>query len=332
MAITNVDIFQRVLSKFPQKHLRMAFAYGSGVFKQQGHQDMSKNMLDFIFAVDNPAEWHQENIVMNNKHYSFLKFFGPKYVAHVQEKYGANMYFNTLVPCEGRTIKYGVISTKALVDDLLDWNTLYVSGRLHKPVKVLKYSDGHGLSSALVSNHQSAFHTALLTMPDYFTEEQLFVAITALSYSGDFRMTVGEDKNKVENIVKPNVDRFRAIYEPIWKNEQHLYWNQSQGTFEQNLNHLSKYHHLNLLPKMVLFGLVSFKNRDGKHRDAEDIVRSLSYDDNCSDLVKQAVVNIVKSSSLTQSIKGIFTAGIRKSTKYSMAKLKKMWKSEKKKV
>lgn len=35
-------------------------------------------------------------------------------------------------------VKYGVISVDALCKDLLDWETLYVSGRMHKPVSVLR--------------------------------------------------------------------------------------------------------------------------------------------------------------------------------------------------
>ncbi|RYG50021.1 hypothetical protein EON66_12305 [archaeon] len=35
----------------------------------------------------------------------------------------------------GVMMKYGVISTHALVDDLLHWRSLYVSGRMHKPVR-----------------------------------------------------------------------------------------------------------------------------------------------------------------------------------------------------
>ena len=101
-----VDMYQQILSKFPRDSLRLAFAYGSGVFQQQGHKDMSKNMLDFIFAVDNPAKWHKENIFLNKNHYSFLGKLPPKQVANIQDKFGASIYFNTLVPCEGRIIKY----------------------------------------------------------------------------------------------------------------------------------------------------------------------------------------------------------------------------------
>lgn len=31
-------------------------------------------------------------------------------------------------------VKYGIIDINTLCQDLLDWDTLYVSGRMHKPV------------------------------------------------------------------------------------------------------------------------------------------------------------------------------------------------------
>lgn len=49
-------------------------------------------------------------------------------------------------------IKYGIISTDALCTDLLDWTTLYVSGRLHKPVRIVKgAADRRVLVAAQVS-------------------------------------------------------------------------------------------------------------------------------------------------------------------------------------
>lgn len=69
------EVLHTVLASFPP--VQHAFAYGSGVFKQpglyEGHPEVSaegptaaakspgsRPMLDFIFAVDDPAAWHAE--------------------------------------------------------------------------------------------------------------------------------------------------------------------------------------------------------------------------------------------------------------------------------
>ena len=323
-------MYETVLANFPKKNLRLAFAYGSGVFRQQGHEDKSKNMLDFMFVVDDPVAWHRENMQRNYSHYSFLKVLGPKYLARIQDRYGAGVYFNTLVPCQDRLIKYGVLSRSRLLADLFDWDTLYVAGRLQKPVRMLVHEKDNDVDFALLANLQNAIHTSLLMLPEYFTEKDLYRTITSLSYSGDFRMTIGEDKNKVQNIVTPNMEHFRQLYETLLDKEEHLHWNKSQGTFVQHSFRISRYHHLNLLPKTLLSMLVMHRNSDGRNRDSEEVIRSLAADDQCDEIVHKCVSAIVKTSSLTQSIKSIFTAGFKKSVKYGGQKMKKMMKSTKK--
>ena len=91
----------------------------------------------------------------------------------------------------GITIKYGVISTAALLEDLNEWTTLYVSGRLHKPVRLLMEPSGEysaALSQALRMNLHHALRVSALLLPERFDEMQLFSTIAGLSYTGDVRM------------------------------------------------------------------------------------------------------------------------------------------------
>jgi len=318
---------EQILSHFPQRSLRFVFAYGSGVFQQTDSANIAKNMIDFILAVDEPERWHRENMELNSHHYSSLRWLGSKYLSRLQDSTGARIYYNTLVPCEGRLIKYGVISLRSLIDDLLDWETLYVSGRLHKPVLILKKDDRHsGLNLALSTNLQSAVHTSLLLLPEQFHEEDLYMTVAGLSYTGDFRMTVGENRDKVRNIVRPNVQRFKNLYKSVLTNEEHLYWNQSSGMMEQSLSAASTYHHLNLLPKSLMFQLVNARSADGRHHDTEQVLRSLANDTECRNVVQSCVSTIVRKSSVSQTVKGLLTAGLTKSFRYGMSKLKKMWK------
>lgn len=316
------EMYRGIIESFPDG-IQMAFAYGSGAFQQDNSKETSKNMLDFIFVVDKPRRWHRENLDKHPLHYSFLKYFGPRHISKFQESYGAGVYFNTLVRMNGRTIKYGVVSTRRVEADLLDWESLYVAGRLHKPVKFLVVPTDETLLNALMVNLRSAVHAALLQLPDGFTEEQLYMTIAALSYSGDMRMAMAEDINKVANIVKPNLALFRRMYSPFLLENEHVTWWPDEGVLEQALTFYSRHHHLKALPSNVLHGLLTRKYQLGVFPDLEEIIKGHAYDSECDMHVASSISNIVKRSSFTQTLKNIPTAGIVKSLRYGGAKVLK---------
>ncbi len=153
-----------ILQHFPP--VDFAIAYGSGVFKQSNHNS-SNSMIDLVLAVEDPLQWHSVQLMQHPEHYSSLRYLGPAAIVYVQEQLGAGVYYNTLAPIPGSKqmsmhgqkryffdiyvwfpkyglflstnvcllVKYGVVRTSTLYSDLRDWNTLYLSGRMHKPVQ-----------------------------------------------------------------------------------------------------------------------------------------------------------------------------------------------------
>jgi translocator assembly and maintenance protein 41 len=215
-----------------------------------------------------------------------------------------------------------------MVADLLDWDSMYPAGRLQKPVKILEKptkQEDPDLRLALSLNLAASLHTALLLLPDRFSEERLYSTIAGLSYAGDFRMFVGgEDRNKVSNIVQANMSQFRALYS---KNLQYMSQfvsiGQDWSEIEQDVSPAGRHHHLALLPKNVQGKLVSVWNEDGRYRDVEDVLRAAAFERESGDIVNTVLERIVWAPSITQAIKGIITAGISKSAIYALSKLKK---------
>ena len=356
----------RLLRLFPYRPA-FAFAYGSRVKAQANvPAPSSEDMLDLILVVDDPLEFHSRNLTVNRSHYSSLKWLGPQAIARFQENWGAKVYFNTLVRVrlpplesppdssdqgeqdgnksrwtpaargqedgESLLIKYGVIRTQDLVNDLLDWESLYLAGRLHKPVDVLSHPDSGPLASALEMNLRSAIHAALLLLEESFGEESLFRTIASLSYAGDVRMLVGgENRNKVANIVSGQVAAFRKMYQPILRTEsmgKMICWNESSRSFVQDLHPPVILHHLNLLPKEVQARLharwLKTSGRRTSATDLEDVMQHLSRSYAVAEEVRLAVRDIVLSSSLRQTLKGIPMAGACKSLAYARRKVSKM--------
>ncbi|CAG2174561.1 unnamed protein product [Oppiella nova] len=330
-------LLQQLIQTFPHR-FSYAFAYGSGVFTQnitktddnKKDADLRKNMIDLILVTDDSQDFHHKNLIRNRSHYSVLGSLGPKWLTTIQESFGAKVYFNTLIQMDDYLIKYGVISTKHLIADCLDWQTLYISGRLHKPVVVLQEPTSSDLSTALAINIESAIHSALILLSETFTEEQLYTTIAGLSYLGDFRMTFGEDKQKVQKIVRPQIHNFRHLYQPLITSKtlsRLVDWNPHSKAYRQDCSPNSLYYHLNHLPKTVERYVSDEWNRESRHpfTDMDELLKNLANSIECKTYVKQAIHRIVQNSSMSQSFKGLFTAGLLKSFRYSNQKISKMF-------
>jgi translocator assembly and maintenance protein 41 len=124
---------EAVLAHF-RAPVRFACGYGSGVFKQASYSADARPMLDLVFGVTHPEHWHSLNIKQNRHHYSAAAMFGSWSVAKLQDSFGAGLYYNTHVEVEGYKIKYGVVQLDRLMEDLENWDTMYLAGRFQKPV------------------------------------------------------------------------------------------------------------------------------------------------------------------------------------------------------
>ncbi|KAF2193829.1 mitochondrial import protein-like protein mmp37 [Zopfia rhizophila CBS 207.26] len=221
-----------ILRQFPP--ITYAFAYGSGVFPQSDAtasrvthsphpsppeailkwQKGGGKMIDFILATKFTQHFHSLNLNRHRDHYSFLGSLGSGLVSHVQDAYGAGAYFNPYITVNGTMIKYAVVNFNTLHRDLSEWDTLYLAGRLHKPVKIL--FEEPNIRVANQRNLLSAVRCSLLLLPPTFTEKQLYSTITGLSYQGDPRMDYGsENPKKIENIVTHQIRNFRLLYHDL---------------------------------------------------------------------------------------------------------------------
>ncbi|KAI1457980.1 mitochondrial matrix Mmp37 [Annulohypoxylon moriforme] len=374
------EVLRQLLWRF-RAPIRYAFAYGSGVFPQstgdmateaeikavhskapnavQKAQDGSPKMIDFIFGVSYTQHWHSLNLMQHRNHYSMLGSFGSAAVSHVQDKWGAGVYFNPYVTVDGILIKYGVVNIDTLCRDLSEWDTLYLAGRLHKPVKILRDDPKVRLANQI--NLLSALRTALLLLPPTFSEQELYATIAGISYLGDPRMAFPtENPKKVANIVNHNMLNFRRLYAPLVEALPNVDYNDpavsnrdwitntdSVLKIEQDMDPIKRGNMVRRLPKafrsklyfeyqkkfqipQLEFNKMMEENKDEdagsfKRQQGGGFEQRVAQDE--PEALRQTIRGVIKKTiswpSTSQSIKGVFTAGISRSVRYLGEKMAK---------
>lgn len=97
-------LLESIVAKFDAP-IRYAFAYGSGVFEQDGYANTSSSsveaqtpMLDFMFAVTHPAHFHSINMQQHPNHYPLhARMLGSSYISRIEE-IAPGVWFNAYIP------------------------------------------------------------------------------------------------------------------------------------------------------------------------------------------------------------------------------------------
>ncbi|KAJ6613272.1 Mmp37-domain-containing protein [Mycena sp. CBHHK59/15] len=312
--------------------IRYAFAYGSGVFEQDGYPINTSSsdtpMLDFMFAVTHPAHFHSINMQQHPSHYTLhARVLGSSYVSKVEEV-GPGVWFNAFIPMGGVTIKYGVTTVDNLCSDLLNWRSLYLAGRMHKPLRIIKDDARVRLTQQV--NLTSAVRAALLTLPSDFSEIQLFERIAGISYLGDPRMMLpAENRGKVANIVRKQAPQFKELYHRLVVGLPGVHWSAHSSMIQQDTTPHARAAHLKKLPSNLLSGVKNNYDRSSTapsfEADESAYWIRLAGDERLPAVLGDELRAIVRYPATVQSLKGITSAGLGKSVRYGAAKIGKWW-------
>lgn len=122
---------------------------------------------------------------------------------------------------------------------------------MHKPIRIIKDDARVRLTQQV--NLTSAIRAALLTLPENFTETELFERITGFSYVGDVRMLLpAENRGKVENIVRKQGPQFKELYHRLVVALPGVHWQSHSSNIQQDTSPQSRAAHLRKLPTNLL--------------------------------------------------------------------------------
>ena len=341
--LTNNNELSAIVNSFPTDGVDYAFGYGSGVLKQQqpfsdeSHSTKS-GMVDIILAVDDTYSWHKHNLQSNKNHYSGFARIGGSSFVYWMQNLGARLYFHPFVTVEldlslsndikhqrtttQREIKYGVISTDDMIEDLTQWKYLYLAGRMHKPTVEIENRKHEIIAEAQHQNLLAAVSASILLHGGVDDDNgslpttQLYNTIAGISYTGDIRMQTGaEDPNKVKKLVETPgmLGLWDNMYSTIFEDLQRL------GILSKNNTKLDLDFNDVGMRRELMKKMPQRLHSDkivGISNNRDSILQG-------NELLKNELRRIVAPAAKSQSIKGLFSAGVSKSFNYAMAKFAK---------
>lgn len=202
-----VEIAKEIINS--KEGIIAAYGYGSSFFHQAGYNSKVVKSMDFIFVVDDIKSWFKKDIELHPEDYTKNAKKKLLKLSKKKLKGCTNVIYNVIRDREIK-YKYGVIEKSDFIDNLTNWNSFYITGRMHKPVYTFKSTTE--LDNVIDLNRQKAYIVSLLILnKEKIKTTELFETLCSLSYKGDIRFII-ENPNKVSNIVKGSLDNLISLY------------------------------------------------------------------------------------------------------------------------
>jgi hypothetical protein len=204
------DVTKELVQLVPE--LAMILGYGSQVVPQS--DGVSVNSLVDLMIVT----YNRDAVIDQLRGRGWIPYTSALFSQCVT----AEVLFFADIPLGGLRLKLGIVDARNFLHQLQSWDqSLYLPGRLQKPVRILHMSDSMCAEFPVAQAHnlQSALAAGMLLIPEQqrgqgFDDLALFESIVGISYIGDIRMGIAENPRKITNIVLPQHPLLRSIYTP----------------------------------------------------------------------------------------------------------------------